>query len=292
MQIEPQYTFPLVYQISDPTDTGTYYVQSVIRNSLTGSLITTVNLTDGGNGRFYGSTLSPKDPTGLGFHIDVTTTVYTDSGYSAVSEKYQKESRNYLVKKLGQFGFGGAGGGSGVDIDYQRIREIIQKEITPIVEAIVRETTKSTEEMKKCMDNMEMPEPPEPAEPPEPVDLSPVLEKIDLIRDELSKKIDTKEIELPEPPEPIDLTPIFERLDEISSKIDKSEEITTAQKEEFKNLISEYTDSLTKNNEEKTKKIFEALSQFLKTMNGDFIAPNVDNKPKEADLKGFFTKKH
>lgn len=102
-QISPLESFPIVYLISDPTDSGTYFVRSIMRNSATGAIIKIanqnfVNLTDKGNRRFAKLIQAPSDPSGNGFWIDITTTVYTDSGYTSVSPNYEEVLDKYLVQ--------------------------------------------------------------------------------------------------------------------------------------------------------------------------------------------------
>lgn len=146
MQIRPNSTFPIVYVISDPSDSNTYYVRSVIRNSATGAIIRIsnlnyVNLTvDSGNSRrFSKSILAPADSSGAGFFIDVTTTVYTDSGYTVKSDAYQEDNAKYLVLEpwspalgTGGGGWTGKSEGSSVGIDYEKLKEIIKEAFTEL----------------------------------------------------------------------------------------------------------------------------------------------------------------
>lgn len=124
MNILPQSTLRIVRQLTDPQDTGTNYVRAVIKNSATGDTLATVDLTDAGTQRFTGSYQTPPDASGLGYYIDITTTVYTDSGYTSKNLNYAIETNTYHVyQEVTHFG-------GGADIDYKKIRQIIKEEIT------------------------------------------------------------------------------------------------------------------------------------------------------------------
>src|SRR5574337_612585 len=98
MQLEPREYFTIARGLEDYTDSTTYYVRAVIRNARTDALIDTVNLTDNGNRRFTKAWQVPADPSGLGFYIIVTTTVYTDSGYTTKAENYLERFEEHLVQ--------------------------------------------------------------------------------------------------------------------------------------------------------------------------------------------------
>lgn len=129
LQLVPQEAFPIVYVISDPYDTATYFCRAVIRNSVSGAIIQTVNLTDLGNRRFAVTVRAPDDPSGLGTHIDVTVSVYTDSLYTTKSPNYQEENTRYLIQQRWSMALGAAGGSfertGGSTIDYKKIKEIL-----------------------------------------------------------------------------------------------------------------------------------------------------------------------
>ncbi len=116
-QLSPQEAFPIVYVLADPNDLATYYVRSVLRNSANGAIIQVsganfVNLTDGGSRRFTKTIQAPNDPSGQGLWMDITTTVYKDSGYTIKSENYFEQVDKYLVQQRWSQAFGMGGGGA------------------------------------------------------------------------------------------------------------------------------------------------------------------------------------
>lgn len=142
MQLNPGENFVITHQIGDHTDPGTYYVRAVIRNGITDVTIATVNLVDRGDLRFSNEWQVPQDPSGQGFYISITTTVYTDSGYTAKSALYSEEQERHLVqlRMNPNLGYGGGSGGSSVDIDYKKVRKIIAEEMDKIVFPEQKET--------------------------------------------------------------------------------------------------------------------------------------------------------
>lgn len=125
MQLKPQEQFAVVRQLSDPFDTGTYYVQAKIRNAHDDTLLATLNLSDKGNQRFRSDWQVPADPSGEGFYIDIETIVYTNSGYSTVSDVYGRENAVYLVQERQVPPFGGGGG----DVSYDKVGAVVRAAI-------------------------------------------------------------------------------------------------------------------------------------------------------------------
>ncbi len=122
MNILPQSTLRIVRQLTDPYDTGTNYVQAVIRNSTTGGVVATLNLTDETAQRFTGAYTTPPDISGMGYYLDVTTTVYSDSAYTTKNLNYAIEANTYFIHEQ-KTHFGGGGG----DVNYDKIRKIVQE---------------------------------------------------------------------------------------------------------------------------------------------------------------------
>lgn len=129
MQLHPREQFTVVRQIEDHTDTATYYVRAVIRNAKTDAIIQVsgnnyLNLTDRGSQRFSANWLVPADASGQGFYVSILTSVYTDSGYTTKSQNYGDKIDVYLIQDRLNANLG-MGGGS--DIDYKKIRKLIEE---------------------------------------------------------------------------------------------------------------------------------------------------------------------
>ena len=146
--ISPQVPTVIDLSLNNPADTATYYVQAVVKDKLSGATLLTQNLTDNGNHYFSGKWTTPQDPTGQGRELLVITTVYTDAGYSVISDAYGAIYDTWIVQARPQF-YGG--GGFPAEIDYAKIEALIEAKLNTL---------------------------PAPIEP-EAVDLSPVLKRID-----------------------------------------------------------------------------------------------------------------
>lgn len=177
MQLNPRETFTIVRQIEDHTDQATYYVRAVIRNAKTDAIIQVdgnnyVNLTDQGSQRFTKNWLVPADASGQGFYISILTSVYTDSGYTTKSENYGDKIETYLVQDRVNANLGGLGGGGGSDIDYKKIRKIVDEVVK--------------QRLKEDIDMPEMPEfpeiPPFPEFPEMPDVVAPLKEAVGEIK--------------------------------------------------------------------------------------------------------------
>lgn len=167
MQANPLESIKLAYLIGDTGDSTTYYVQAVMRDSGTGTTLATTNLTGSGR-RFTGSIKAPADTTGRGRWVDITYTVYTDTGYSVLSG-YPEQVFSYRVQEQISAALLAAGAtsrdvamgaGSGDDINYKKIKSIF-------VEALKVAVTELQTSMQKAVDSIEPAEAPEAGEAPE-----------------------------------------------------------------------------------------------------------------------------
>ena len=189
MEIEPTANLPLIYQLTDPFDNATYYVQAVIYDSGSLRVLSTKNLSSQGGGLYSSTFYAPDDLSGSGRHIHVIISVYTDSNHTTYSDKYAKQIDKYLIKKTAtSFGAGGA------DSDYTRIKKMID-------DASAKNRSEIMDDMKKCMDGS-MPK----------LDLSPVHDHLEEISDSISA------IKIPDQKE-TDLTPIITSMERIGRAI-------------------------------------------------------------------------
>ena len=225
MTLEPFEYFTIVRQLADPADSNTYYVRAVVRNARTDAIIDTVNLTDRGSQRFSREWQVPADTSGLGFYIIITSTIYTDSGYSSVSDTYGYEASEYLIQeRKPHFG------GHGASIDYDKIRKMVREIVSEEVGGIPKpEEPKETDfsgileaigEVKTAIKTLP---------PPEKIDLAPVLERMQMAEGQLIARIE----QLPPPvkPEKVDLSPAHRGLQKIADIVATTRDVEGAKEE-------------------------------------------------------------
>lgn len=234
MQLYPQEEFVIARGLEDHTDASTYYVQAKIRNAKTDVIIPVdgnafLNLTDQGDShRFSKKWQVPADPTGLGFWILITTSVYTDSGYTTKSQNYGDKYEEYFIEaRLNH------GGGGGVDVDYKKVRQIVQEELatlpppTPPAEPVdLKPVLSSISGLRAAIEAIELPEAKE-------TDLAPVMAKIEAVGKAVAA------LEMPDAP---DFSGIEFRLDKIENALEHAE--AAALSAELKDLTARCVSSL------------------------------------------------
>ncbi|MHA1420266.1 MAG: hypothetical protein ACTSPO_15230 [Candidatus Heimdallarchaeaceae archaeon] len=194
-------------------------------------LLDTVNLTDQGNQRFTEKWQVPADPSGEGFYVVITTRVYTDSGYTTESALYSVNQEEFLVQKRYNPVYGGGGG----EIDYKKVRKIVQDEIKRIPEVKIPSVKFPKPEkvdinsVLRAIKNIHIPE-------QEKIDLSPVLNAI-------------QDIYIPKP-EKVDYSRISGELQKISDLVNKlsksSGSALNKELEEVRKIIDEKIEELRK----------------------------------------------
>lgn len=107
MILEPLSQFLIEFFRNNPSDTATYYVQSVVYDSINGNVLATVKLTDKGNGYFAKLWTLPADTYGNGRQISIISSCYTDSAYTQISPIYGAELEKYVVRHLASQNLGG-----------------------------------------------------------------------------------------------------------------------------------------------------------------------------------------
>ncbi len=121
IQLTPQEKFPIVRQLEDPSDSNTYYVKALIRDSGSGKTIATLHLDNKGNQRFTANweVLVPE-----GTFVDITSLVYTDSGYTTLSTVYGCENDTYIAQTRWGIQFMPA---PSRDVNYEKIEGFFKK---------------------------------------------------------------------------------------------------------------------------------------------------------------------
>lgn len=125
LTIAPIKPFLVDYKINNPSDSSTYYVRAVIKNSVSGATLATLNLTDNGSKYFSYTWTTPPDMSGTGLQVTIFKTVYTDSGYTTESEIYGTTVENYIVRDVATRNL--QTGASGKSLGKKDIEEVVQK---------------------------------------------------------------------------------------------------------------------------------------------------------------------
>lgn len=105
--IAPVKQFLVDYQINNPSDVATYYVRVVIKNSITGAIVDTLDLIDNGSQYFSKLWTTPPDNSGSGLQLVMFKTVYTNPEYTIVSDNYGTTIENYVIKNINANTYGG-----------------------------------------------------------------------------------------------------------------------------------------------------------------------------------------
>lgn len=196
-QLSPSEDFPIVRVLSDHTDVSTNYVQAVITDATTDAVLATLNLDDKGNRRFKKIWHVPYDNVyNRGRFIVITTTVYTDSGYTTKNPNYGEDGETYLVQQRFDLRYLPVG----ESVDYIAIRKLVNEELAAL----------KLNEL-------------EPMELPEPVDFTPhvkaITDSVQSVGAQIAAKVDSIKIPVPEKQIPTDLTPLITKLTALSKEL-------------------------------------------------------------------------
>lgn len=122
-ELSPLSPIPVSYTASIPGDTTLYYVKAVLRDTQSSAVLQSINLAQYSStpNRYTGNFNAVQDSSGLGRPVDITVTVYTDSGYSDPSPNYQIYQTSYVIRQpwLPTLGSGG-----GLNIDYDKLQKM------------------------------------------------------------------------------------------------------------------------------------------------------------------------
>lgn len=259
MQLSPGEIYTIFRGIEDHTDTGTYYVQAVIKDSRTKTTLATVNLTDNGDRTFSNDWRVTTDKGGLGTYINICISVYTDSGYTTKSPNYGDKYEDHLIQQRESLGFGFGGGGG--TFSYKRIEEIVQKAIEgrkiptfPVPKEIdLKPVLKSLTDLKDKISAIVIPE-------PEKVDLMPIIKRLEDV------KTAVLSIEIPE----TDLSPLIAKVDVLESKLPAEwlQETKTALDGLFER-IKRFFDTDIEAIKTDTQKINDRFDKIITLINGE-----------------------
>lgn len=262
--LQPQRAFPIVRQIANHTDTGTYYVRAVVRDA-DGSLLSNVDLVDKGSQRFQTAWAVVADPSGMGRYISIITSVYTDSGYTTKSPNYGDEENTYLVFDRVLPSQRGGGGMSARDV-----RRVIKEELElakpdPIKFPEAPEQKVYEMRWDELLLAMEVVRQAVIKVPTEATDTAPLVAKMDA----LASAIEEKEVT------PVtDLTPVLERLTD-----DKDD--TEVSQEDVRSRLDEIEENILKTMPVEINKAI-AGTKFVSQFN-TFAAPNQEVKQEEKE---------
>ena len=123
MPVSPNTAWPVAYETSIPGDTTLYYVRAILRDTASSTILQTLNLKNISStpNRYVGQFSGVSDPSGMGRQVDVTISVYTDSGYTTLSPNYQIYQTAYTII---QPWIQNLGTGGGLNIDYDKLQKM------------------------------------------------------------------------------------------------------------------------------------------------------------------------
>ncbi len=228
ISLQPYEQFVIARQLQDHTDATTYYVRAVVRNSITGAILKTINLTaDVSDPRRFTKVYEvPADVSGLGFYIDITSSVYSDSGYTTKATTYGDELESYLVYDRTQ-----KGGGGGADVDYKKIEKILLQTMKPLIDRKEIDLGPVLSEIRGVMSAVDAIEIPE-------LDNSPVIKVLGDTKEIIVKAISEK------PVTPVtDLKNVLDMIDALEKKEPNFVEVFK-KIEEFKKLFVSFIEQI------------------------------------------------
>lgn len=289
MQVEPLVSIPLLYQTVDPSDSTVYYVRAVVRDTSLGTTLDTKNLASQGSGRYTSTYLAPQDGSGRGRHIDITITVYTDSGYSVLSDAYQRRVDKYLVRSTAA-SFGSTGGGNGGDVNYDKIKKMIEDALSDIRAALI--SNDDNKDLHKKIDAISAKFAPILSSvkaivipKPQKVDLTPVIDALEQHSLDIHQKIEDKPVTKIEP---TDLTPVSEKMDETSAKVDKVTELVQALestiKESMQSTAEEAAQSAVRLDQGRADKISNLVKELQGVAGSERLTPPSPPAPQEPKV--------
>lgn len=130
MILEPNNPSSLDFSLNNPSDQATYYVQAMVRATVSNTVIGMYKLSLV-TGQYYRAPwTTPVDASGVGFQIVILFSVYTDAGYTQLSPVYGTTMVAYTIRHLASQNLGGFTRGS--DVDYKKLEKMVQKAVDGI----------------------------------------------------------------------------------------------------------------------------------------------------------------
>lgn len=286
--LQPQENFTIVRQLADHTDTTEYGVLAVVRNAATDDILERINLTAKGDNRFTHVYQVPADISGLGFYIDITTTVYRDETYEEKAEAYGEENETYLVYDRAKHnGGGGMGGG---DIDYKKLKKMIDKAVKDAIEPVQKAvaeieipklTEKSYDEhfeqlktglMTMCEDIKKA----IPEYKKEEVNFEPIMDALRDSFSDMAEAIEKVQVSSDDKPAPVDLSEVLTKLEKIEK--DMPDEAVQKLSASFDNISNLF--------ETKYPAMLETANKLLDKLRDAFLySSGLPEKPKPDESK-------
>ena len=253
MQLSPNENYPIFHGIINHLDTDTYYVRTVIYDA-DYNLLATVDLEDQGSQNFLKIWKVPYDSIfQRGKFILLVTSTYTDSGYTTKSENYGDEFQTHLVQERWDMSKISSVGGGGITT--KDVEKVIKKEIDklkfPKAKDVkfpkqteygtnFKDITKGLTDIKALVGTL----------PTQNNDLSPLVDRLDEIIEDIQAKPVTRET---------DLKPIFKLLEKHHQDKSNSKEIKGVS-----NILDEIKSRLNKVEKELLKNVADKMTEIVK----------------------------
>lgn len=139
-QVNPNEAIQIAYLISDMTDATVYFVRAVMRDTLSGATLGSVNLTRSGR-RFTGQLSAPGHNGASALYVDITITPYTNAGYTVQATALPEIVNSYQVAYRWSQAIGGGGSGDPFQaVDPKLIVEALLTALEPRIKAIEGKT--------------------------------------------------------------------------------------------------------------------------------------------------------
>lgn len=278
INLNPAETFPIIRIIGNHLETDTLYVRAVIKDAVNDKVLATVDLADKGSYYYRTNWKVVWDNTmARGRFLTITTSVYSDSGYTTKSENYGDEVETYLVQERfdSSRAYGSSEGGGA--IDYRELRKVFGEEIGKVKKPKAIDIAELAKEVAKVV-VINLPEEKE----VEVIDLTPLENSINKLSQELSIRPKFEKTNLSELS-----TSINELLSKLDTAFKTSIKSSTSKFEE--NSISSINKAIKLLGKVTTEQIKKAMEEKTVTLNIEAngkvnINSSQEKKDKESNI--------